>query len=269
MNIAVIGTHHDKTIFDKLNLIKNSHDSSLDLSFVALSKLSDKFIMTTINDNPNTTIVAIVKNTPTLIKLDNGNLIKSHLNWQSLTKRIVTAGRKSELILQACKLTDGMNVIDGTAGFGHDSLILASTGAKVVLIEQNPLIALLLLFEKQMMNDNPNWQKLLSRITIHHANFLNQDFMIHLPKADVIYLDPMFPSDSYTAKVGKNMQVLHELANPPSLDDEMRFLHIAQNQLTDNGKVIVKRPILAPYLANQTPAQSISNDAIRFDKYQF
>ncbi len=267
MNINIIGTEKDKDLFDELDFINKNHNLSLNLSFHILSKLSDKFITSFVNDNANTALIAIIKNTPTLIKLDNHAIIKSSLNWQSLTKRIVTAGRKSELILQACKLSPDMIVIDGTAGFGQDGLILASTGANIIMIEQNPIVAMLLLFEYQMMNHNPNWQKLLSRITIYHANFLNADFMAALPKADMIYLDPMFPSDSYSSKVGKTMQVLHDLASPPSDDDEKLFLQIANAHLKDNGKIIVKRPIGAPYFTHQNPTQSLGNEAVRFDRY--
>lgn len=267
MNINIIGTEQDKNLFNQLQFINKTHILFLNLSFFVLPKLNDKSISSFVNDNIKTPLIALIKNTPTLIKIDNNAIIKSSLNWQALTGRIVTAGRKSELILQACKLTPNMSVIDGTAGFGQDGLILASTGANVIMIEHNPIIAMLLLYEYQMMNTNPNWQKLLSRIMIYHGDFLDADFMATLPKVDMAYLDPMFPYDSYSAKVGKTMQMLHELANPPSDDDEKLFLNIANAQLKNNGKIIVKRPLSAPHLANKTPMQSVANDAIRFDRY--
>ena len=267
MKILVIGSDNVQAIFDKLQVINNEQMLNLDISLHLLSKLNDKFIGNFIKDNPITPIITIIKNTPTLIKMDNSNIIKSYLNWQSLTKRIVNAGRKSELILQACKLTPNMSLIDGTAGFGYDGLILASTGAKVIMMEKNPIIALLLFYEYQMMSDNPNWQKLLSRITIYHHDFLNKEFIKTLPNMDLVYLDPMFPFDSYSSKVNKNMQILHDLANPPSSDDEYLFLQIAQNQLNKDGKIVIKRPISSPYLANKTPVSSVANEAIRFDRY--
>lgn len=269
MDIFIIGTDNDKAVFDELQCINKKSALSLKLSFHVLSKLSDKFILSFAKTNANTLLIALIKNTPTFIKIDNNTVIKSSLNWQSLTKRIVTAGRKSELILQACKPTPDMSVMDGTAGFGQDGLILASTGASVIMIEKNPVVALLLFYEHQYMNANPNWQKLLSRIQIYHGDFLNGDFMATLPKVDRVYLDPMFPSDSYSAKVGKNMQVLHDLVNPPTVHDEMLFLTTAKNQLTNNGKVIIKRPLSAPYLANAMPTHSMSNNAIRFDRYEY
>jgi 16S rRNA (guanine1516-N2)-methyltransferase len=50
-----------------------------------------------------------------------------------------------------------MQVMDATAGFGHDSLILASTGVRDDVSEQQPLMALLLA-EQQRMSEHTNWQ---------------------------------------------------------------------------------------------------------------
>ena len=210
--------------------------------------------------------------------------------WDKLQRRVVSAGRKSELLLQAAKLTAGSKVIDATAGFGHDSLILASTGAQVTMLEQQPLMALLLLAEQQRMSALPNWQKLMSRLRIIHtdalsyfesinfASFDNESTTGNEQDVDVIYLDPMFPEDSYQdgktgkgAKVGKHMQALHQLARPPTLDEEQQLLQSALAIVNQNGqkqgRVIVKRPQLAPLLAQLEPSESWSNEAVRFDGY--
>ena len=205
--------------------------------------------------------------------------------WDKLQRRVVSAGRKSELLLQAAKLTADSQVIDATAGFGHDSLILASTGAQVTMLEQQPLMALLLLVEQLRMSTLPNWQKLMSRLQIINTdaltyfkrfnNYLGAD---NEQAIDVIYLDPMFPEDSYQdsktgkgAKVGKHMQALHQLAHPPTLDEEQQLLQSAQAVVSQNGqkqgRVIVKRPQFAPLLADQQPSESWNNEAVRFDGY--
>ncbi len=205
--------------------------------------------------------------------------------WDKLQRRVVSAGRKSELLLQAAKLTADSEVIDATAGFGHDSLILASTGAQVTMLEQQPLMALLLLAEQLRMSTLPNWQKLMSRLQIINTdaltyfkrfnNYLGAD---NEQAIDVIYLDPMFPEDSYQdsktgkgAKVGKHMQALHQLAHPPTLDEEQQLLQSAQAVVSQNGqkqgRVIVKRPQFAPLLADQQPSESWNNEAVRFDGY--
>lgn len=267
MEVLVIGTTADEVVFDELCQLNQQQRLSLVLSFHTLPKLSDRFITSFANQVVDKPIIAIVKQTPTLIKIDDGGVIKSHLNWQSLTKRIVSAGRKSELILQACKLTAGMMALDGTAGFGHDGLILASTGASVSMLEQNPLVALLLFYEYNTMRQNPNWQKLLDRISIHYGSFFEMSVLANLPKVDLLYLDPMFPADSYSAKVNKNMQLLHELAASPDELDEQNFLVMGKAKLNDGGKIVVKRPNSAPFLAKKTPVQSVANEAIRFDRY--
>ena len=209
--------------------------------------------------------------------------------WDKLQRRVVSAGRKSELLLQAVKITSDSHVIDATAGFGHDSLILASTGAQVIMLEQQPLMALLLLVEQQRMSGLANWQKLMSRLYIINtdalgyfaslaADAIDDTKEIDKKAVDVVYLDPMFPEDSYQdsktgkgAKVGKHMQALHQLASPPTLEQEEQLLQSAQAVIRQNaqtsGRVVVKRPQFAPLLAHQQPSESWHNEAVRFDGY--
>lgn len=208
--------------------------------------------------------------------------------WDKLQRRVVSAGRKSELLLQAAKVTSDSIVIDATAGFGHDSLILASTGAQVIMLEQQPLMALLLLVEQQRMSGLANWQKLMSRLQIINNDALSYfDSLNNVSAADqsklidVVYLDPMFPENSYQdsktgkgAKVGKHMQALHQLALPPTADEELQLLQSAQAVVRQNGRntqvqgrVVVKRPQFAPLLAHQPASESWHNEAIRFDGY--
>ena len=209
--------------------------------------------------------------------------------WDKLQRRVVSAGRKSELLLQAAKITADRTVIDATAGFGHDSLILASTGAQVIMLEHQPLMALLLLAEQQRMSTLPNWQKLMRRLQIINTDALSYFESIDFTDSsngltanshqtiDVVYLDPMFPEDSYQdsktgkgAKVGKHMQALHQLARPPTLEEESQLLQSAQavvSQGAGQGRVVVKRPQLAPLLAHQQPSESWHNEAVRFDGY--
>jgi len=202
--------------------------------------------------------------------------------WDKLQRRVVSAGRKSELLLQAAKMTSESRAIDATAGFGHDSLILASTGAQVVMLEQQPLMALLLLAEQQRMTALPNWQKLMVRLQIINTDAISyfdsmssQSLASADKSIDVIYLDPMFPEDSYQdqktgkgAKVGKHMQALHQLARPPTVNEERQLLQSALSAVSQHsGRVIVKRPQLAPLLANQAASECWHNEAVRFDGY--
>lgn len=231
-----------------------------------------------------------------IVLLDNKNQLSLLVDglsvapeWDKLQRRVVSAGRKSELLLQAAKITTDSQVIDATAGFGHDSLILASTGAQVTMLEQQPIMALLLLAEQQRMSHEPNWQKLMARLHIINTDALSyfaylQDVTVDArdtainKSADVIYLDPMFPMDSYQnsktgkgAKVNKQMQALHQLAAPPAVEQEQQLLQSAQavikNGEQQSGRVIIKRPQQAPLFANQAADESWQNAALRFDGY--
>lgn len=241
----------------------------------------------------------------TILLLDDKNhlsLLSQGLSaapeWDKLQRRVVGAGRKSELLLKATKLTENSVIIDATAGFGHDSLILASTGAQVIMLEQQPVMALLLLVEQQRMSQQPNWQKLIARLHIINTDALSYfsdfssrresralnsiDFVTTATDIDVVYLDPMFPIDSYEssktgkgAKVGKHMQALHHLAHPPTFIEEEQLLKSALEMVSTNpntsnntkGRVIVKRPSQAAFFALQSPDESWHNEAVRFDGY--
>lgn len=137
--------------------------------------------------------------------------------WDKLQRRVVSAGRKSELLLQAVKITSDSHVIDATAGFGHDSLILASTGAQVIMLEQQPLMALLLLVEQQRMSGLANWQKLMSRLHIINtdalgyfatlaADAINDTKEIDKKLIDVVYLDLCFRKT--VTKIAKRVKAL-------------------------------------------------------------
>ena len=151
-------------------------------------------------------------------------------------------------------------------------------------------MALLLLAEQQRMSTLANWQKLMRRLQIINTDALSYFESIDFADSsngstadsyqtiDVVYLDPMFPEDSYQdsktgkgAKVGKHMQALHQLARPPTSEEESQLLQSAQAVVSQHaqrqGRVVVKRPQLAPLLANQQPSESWHNEAVRFDGY--
>lgn len=273
---------------EHLQTLAREHDLSLSLSIELISGKLNQKSREQLSAN-STQPILLVDDKNKLSWLSGGLSVAPE--WDKLQRRVVSAGRKTELLLQAAKVTADSVVIDATAGFGHDSLILASTGAQVVMLEQQPLIALLLLDEQQRMSTRPNWQKLMARLQIINIDALSYfDSMHNMTETpdlsdnkaiDVIYLDPMFPDDSYQdsktgkgAKVGKHMQALHHLASPPTLIEEQQLLHNAQtlvsNKINENkqqGRVIVKRPQYAPLFAKQTPDDSWQNAAVRFDGY--
>ncbi|WP_395147245.1 class I SAM-dependent methyltransferase [Moraxella atlantae] len=188
-------------------------------------------------------------------------------HWLSLQQRVVAAGKKSELLLKAAKIQPSMRVLDATAGFGHDSLILASTGASVTMLEREPALFVLLAFEGATMQQHAHWHRLLARLTLYFTDFTAWQMPNDLPAFDRVLLDPMFPTASYTSAVNKHMQALHTLTLVPNFAEQIALLQRAANVLTDDGRVLVKRPKTAPFLADLPPQDSTTNALIRFDSY--
>ena len=79
----------------------------------------------------------------------------------------------------------------------------------------------------------------------------------------VVYLDPMFPASSKSALAKKEMQFFQDLVGQDTDADQLlnQALELASH------RVVVKRPKLAPYLAEQKPTFSLTGKANRFDIY--
>jgi 16S rRNA (guanine1516-N2)-methyltransferase len=149
-------------------------------------------------------------------------------------------------------------IIDATAGLGRDSFIIASLGFKVEMLERSPLIYALLKDALARAANDSETKPTIERMHLIHANALTD-----MPRADVIYLDPMFPERNRTALVKKEMRIFHALVGNDLDADQL--LTIA---LTCAAKrVVVKRPKLAAHLANLAPAYCVKGNSSRFDVY--
>lgn len=178
---------------------------------------------------------------------------------------LLTPRRGPELLLKA--IGGGQprpSVIDATAGLGRDSAILLGAGYSVSMIEENPVAVALL-------------EDALTRLQAHPAvasyadqlSLLNAQAEQSLPtlaeqgRADVIYLDPMFAASGKSALVKKDMQLFQSLLGHGG--DGTELLDVALS--VAKYRVVVKRAIKAPPLANRQPTLSVSGKAVRFDVY--
>ena len=202
------------------------------------------------------------------------NGMRMQPDWKGEIGRLKRASIKSEMIARACNLTEKPKLIDATAGLGHDSLLMAQLGADVTLIERHPILFTLLEDAKLQAETDPFLNKVVNRIHLIFADsavYLQQQ-AAEKTQVDVVYLDPMFPqrdqnqqAEKKQAQVKKQMQLLHLLLPE---DGEMDL----GDTLLDLAKaiakrVIVKRPRLAVFLANQQPNHQWQGDACRFDAY--
>ncbi len=105
---------------------------------------------------------------------------------------------------------DNLNILDCTGGFARDACIMSSLGNKVTLIEENPIISILLNDAIKKINTN-EIKNIFDTISIKFGNCL--DFIRQTNKVfDYIYFDFMF-NISNSALPNKRDQFLRKLTN--------------------------------------------------------
>lgn len=187
--------------------------------------------------------------------------------------RLSFGGGVNQELIKAVGLRDkpGLHIVDATAGLGSDAFVMASVGGRVTMIERNPLVALLLseglAHDYQDNKILPILQRMRGLYGQAH-DWLNHWLSLKATKClkqdvDVLYLDPMFPEKSKSALVKKNMQMFHSLIGGDI--DSQQLLEIGLSIV--NYRVVVKRPRLAPYLADKVPSHQLIGKSNRFDIY--
>lgn len=180
-------------------------------------------------------------------------------------------GGKGQQIAKAVGVRGGFypRVVDATAGLGRDAFVLASLGCEVHMIERNPVVRALLLDGLNRLQraalDDAELAEVAARLSLESGTqsalaWLQSQGEESIP---VVYLDPMFPERGKSAKVKKEMVVFHQLVG--SDDDADALLEPALRACY--YRTVVKRPRLAPHLAEAKPSLSLEGKSGRFDIY--
>lgn len=185
----------------------------------------------------------------------------------ALAHRQQFGGGRGQPLAKAIGLKKGKNpsVLDVTAGLARDAYVLATLGCRMTLVEQSPILSLLI--EDGILRGLDNEQSaavLSNQFEVHNQNSI--EFMINMDRdqcPDVVYLDPMYPHRKKSALVKKDMQILQRLLSKN--DDVEALLEAALNCATK--RVVVKRPIHADTIGSTSPSTSISSKKTRFDLY--
>lgn len=154
------------------------------------------------------------------------------------------------------------SILDLTAGLGNDGFVLAQLGFSVTLLERSPIIAALL---ENGLHRALNHKKYLNC----HIQFIHADAKLYLnqidtkKRPDIIYLDPMYPPSNKSALAKKEMRFLRQIVGDDI--DAQTLLPLALRHARQ--RVIVKRALLAPFLASLKPQHSIFGKQLRFDIY--
>lgn len=180
--------------------------------------------------------------------------------------RLQHGGGRGEMLAKACGIKGDYLpwVVDATAGFGRDSLLLAWLGCRVTLLERSPVVRALLEDGWKRAQAEPMLTGTLARMELVFAEasaWLKA--LTGETRPEVVYLDPMFPSREKSAKVKVNMQVFHQAVGADSDADALLEPALAAAK----KRVVVKRPRLAEPLAGKAPSIVFEGESSRFDVY--
>lgn len=184
-------------------------------------------------------------------------------DFERIVRRVTKGRIMQELLVRAAKSTKTQPIaIDATAGMGEDSFLLAAYGYDVTLCEQNPVIAELLRDALSRAATCPDTAETISRMHLVCGDSV--EFMKSGEhKADVVYLDPMFPARQKSGLINKKLQLIQKLEPPCCAENDLFEAALAAQP----AKIIVKRPLKSPNLAGRRPSYTLSGKAIRFDCY--
>lgn len=188
-------------------------------------------------------------------------------DFARMIPRLKPANLQRELLVQAAHvkgLGREPRIIDATAGFGEDALLLAAAGGEVTMFEHNPIIAALLRDALERAAQDDALAPIVSRMTLVEGDGIRNTRLVS-PAPDVVYLDPMFPGRTKSAAVKKKFQLLHRVEWPCSDEEELLEAALA----CQPRKVVIKRTLKGPYLAGRKPHYSLKGKAIRFDCFAF
>lgn len=152
----------------------------------------------------------------------------------------------------------GADVIDATAGWGGDAGVLAAAGRHVVMIERHPVLALVLAdaLERWRAARRPAADRLA--LVVGDARVL-----LATMRADVVLLDPMYPSRGKAARKGEDLVLARRLVG----DDADQGDLLAAARAAARRRVVVKRPRGAPVLAGRAPTGAVVGRTTRYDLY--
>ena len=152
-------------------------------------------------------------------------------------------------------------VVDATAGYGQDALLLALMGFRVTAIERSGIIEALARDGLRRFETKAG-VSLVNRL--HLVTGDARAVLTALPlRPDAVYLDPMFPlKRKKSAAVNKEMRLLRELVVDDP--DAPELLEIGRR--TARERVVVKRPDDAPPLAPD-PDIGFPGKLVRYDVY--
>ena len=200
-----------------------------------------------------------------LTLITDGNSLTIDFSSKEIANRIDPKAKKCSVV----QAVEGRNknkleILDTTAGLGRDSFTLAARGHSVMAIEKDTYIFLLLCDALNRAKHQAHISDIANNIT-----FRNDDSSEYITACsdsfDCAYVDPMFPERKKSAKVKKDMQIMHNVAFNNDKNNNDILTNLTNEKIAK--KIIVKRPINAEFLAKKKPSSQLKGKTNRFDIY--
>ena len=153
-------------------------------------------------------------------------------------------------------------VVDATAGLGRDAFLLASLGARVVMIERSARIHDLLVDGMARARAaGPDYAQIMDRMELIFGDA--KDLLPGLA-AQVVLIDPMHPPRGNTALVKKEMRELREIVGAD--DDAVHLIRAAL--ACAQKRVVLKWPLRADLPHGlPSPSHCISGKSTRYEVF--
>jgi 16S rRNA (guanine1516-N2)-methyltransferase len=155
---------------------------------------------------------------------------------------------------------DSRAVVDATAGWMQDAMLMAALGCQVIAVERHPVIAALIDDGLRRAARGP-LASAAARLSL-----LNGDARLLLPRLapapEVVYLDPMYPPRRHSALPRKDVRLLRAIVG----DDEDSAELAAAALGAAARRVVVKRPVHAAPLV-EGPDLQFKGKLARYDVY--
>jgi hypothetical protein len=179
--------------------------------------------------------------------------------FKKLVQSFKNTSKFDELLARALGFKRGCKsyrVLDATAGFLGDSLLMRSMGMEVVGIERNPIVALQILHSLNNFSSDFGEKFQFYWMDAEHFVSLESESSF-----DAVLYDPMYSHPAEKTKPKKEMQILREFI---AEDDDGAKTALRLKNFCK--RLVIKRPLKAPPLIDH-PQIVFKGKSTRYDVY--